>query len=192
MRMRLPDSNRAKASQTYPTIGSVGYEFETLTSHKLQIPKPPSPPRFVVEKGNDNLEVVIDAPLKSVYQTLINVDRRPDWLDGVDTITREMTSERVNMRHNCVFHGLKLVNTAVHHDFSEHHASYSEKVEIHQLNLTLLANYEMEALDAGRTRLKFNVNWMGANLPAENKQGMMAGQATNFELFKRVCKSNPS
>ncbi len=42
----------------------------------------------------------------------------------------------------------------------------------------------------GSTRLNFNVNWMGANLPADKKQGMMAGQATNFELFKKVCETN--
>ena len=59
----------------------------------------------MVEKGDDSLELVIDAPVRAVYQTLINVDKRPDWLDGVDTIDREMTSERINMRHNCVFHG---------------------------------------------------------------------------------------
>jgi hypothetical protein len=49
------------------------------------------------------------------------------------------------MRHNCVFHGLKLVNTAVYRDYSENRARYSEKVEIPEINLTLLAHYEMEA-----------------------------------------------
>ena len=106
---------------------------------------------------------MINAPLKAVYQTLVNVDKRPDWLDGVDTIDREMTSERINMRHNCVFHGLKLVNTAVYRDYSENRARYSEKVEIPEINLTLLAHYEMEALGEASTRLNFNVNWMGAN-----------------------------
>ena len=48
-----------------------------------------------MEKGDDNLEIVINAPIKAVYQTLVNVDRRPEWLDGVDTIDREMTSERI-------------------------------------------------------------------------------------------------
>jgi hypothetical protein len=93
-----------------------------------------------------------------------HVDRRPDWLEGVDTINREMTSERINMRHNCVFHGMTLVNTAVYRDFSENHARYSEKVEIPEINLTLLAHYEMEALGEASTRLNFNVNWMGAKL----------------------------
>ena len=89
---------------------------------------------------------MINAPLKAVYQTLVNVDKRPAWLDGVATIDREMTSERINMRHNCVFHGLKLVNTAVYRDYSENRAHYSEKVEIPEINLILLAHYDLEAL----------------------------------------------
>ena len=192
MKMQIPSCNGRNRVQAYDTIGNVRYEFATLTNYKAQVPQPPAPPRFVVEKGGDNLEVVINAPLRAVYQTLINVDKRPEWLEGVDTINREMTSERINMRHNCVFHGMNLVNTAVYRDFSEHHARYSEKVEIPAINLTLLAHYEMEALDEASTRLNFNVNWMDAKLPAENKQGMMAGQATNFELFKHVCETNPA
>jgi hypothetical protein len=181
-----------KSAQEYATIGNVRYEFATLNEYRAQIPKPAAPPRFVVEKGDDNLEVAINASVKAVYQTLINVDKRPEWLDGVDTIDREMTSERINMRHNCVFHGMTLVNTAIYRDFSEHRARYSEKVEIPQINLTLQAHYEMESLGATGTRLSFNVNWMDAKLPAANKQGMMTGQAANFELFKRLCETNPA
>lgn len=187
-----PTLQWAKSSQAYDAIGKVGYEFATLTNYRARISQPPAPPRFVMEKGDDDLVVVIDAPLRAVYQTLINVDKRPDWLEGVDTIDREMTSERINMRHNCVFHGMTLVNTAVFRDFSEGHARYSETVEIPAMNLTLLAHYEMEAIGESSTRLSFNVNWMGASLPAENRKSMMAGQAANFELFKQVCETNPA
>ncbi|HEX2437321.1 MAG TPA: DUF2652 domain-containing protein [Methylomirabilota bacterium] len=180
------------SSQTYDAIGTVKYEFATLSGYRRQIPPPAAPPRFVVEKGTDNLEIVIQAPLKAVYQTLINVDKRPEWLDGVATINREMTSERIGMRHNCVFHGLKLINTALYRDYHEDHARYSENVEIPDIKVTLQAHYEMEALGGGSTRLRFNVNWMGSNLPAENKKGMMAGQASNFELLKKVCENNPA
>ena len=55
-----------------------------------------------------------------------------------------------------------------------------------------MAHDEMEALGDASTRLTFNVNWMGATLPAENKQGLMAGQAANLEVFKRVCETNPA
>ena len=145
-----------------------------------------------MEKGDDNLEIVIDAPIKAVYQTLVDFNKRPEWLDGVDTIDREMTSERMYMRHNCVLRGLKLINTAVFGDFSEERASYSEKVEIPEIGLMLQAHYEMEPVGEGSTRLNFNVNWMGADLRADNRQGMMAGQAAHFELFKKVCETNPT
>src|SRR5215472_14762776 len=124
--------------------------------------------------------------------TDVTSDKRPEWLEGVATINREMTSERIGMRHNCVFHGLKMTNTALYRDFRKDHARYAESVEIPEIKLTLQAHYEMEALGDRSTRLRFNVNWMGPQLPAENKKGMMAGQAANFELLKRVCENNPA
>ena len=130
----------ASIAAPYDAIGTVNYEFATLSGYRGQISPPAAPPRFVVEKGQDDLEIVINAPLKAVYQTLINVDKRPEWLDGVDTINREMTSERIGMRHNCVFHGLKLINTAVYRDFHEDHARYSERVEIPEIKVTLQAD----------------------------------------------------
>ena len=190
------DSNPAlqwsKSTQRYDGIGSVDFQFATLTDYRAQIPPPPAPPCFAVDKGDDNLEMMINAPLRAVYQTLINVDKRPEWLEGVDTINREMTSERINMKHNCVFMGMTLINTAIYRDFSEDHALYSEGVEIPDIGLNILVNYELYAQDNGSTRLNCNVNWMEAELPAENKQGMIDGQATNLELLKNVCENNPA
>lgn len=180
------------AAQSYDTIGDISYEVALLDEYRAGVPKPPDRPRFVLEKGPDNLEVLIGAPLRAVYQTLINVDKRPGWLDGVDTIDREMTSERINMRHNCVFHGLRLINTAIFSEYAESRALYSEQVEIADLHMTLLAHYELESIDAASTLFKFNVNWLGKEPPPENKANMMAGQAANFELFKTLCETNPA
>ena len=185
-----PTLQWSKSSQRYDGIGEVDYEFATLTNYKAQIPPPPAPPSFVVEKGDDNLDIVINAPLRAVYQTLINVDKRPEWLAGVDSINREMTSERISMRHNCVFMGMTLINTAIYRDFSEDHALYSERVEMPDIDLTIVVYYDLYPQDDGSTRLNFNVNWMEAALPPENKQGMMNAQATNLELLRDVCENN--
>ncbi len=48
----------AKSSQAYETIGIIGYEFATLTDYIAQIPVPPAPPRFVVEKGDDKSSAI--------------------------------------------------------------------------------------------------------------------------------------
>jgi len=187
-----PALSWSKSSQHYDAIGKIDYEFATLTAYKAEIPALPAPPRFVVDKGNDNLEIVIDAPLKAVYQTLINVDKRPGWLAGVDSIDRDMTSERIGMRHNCVFMGMVLTNTAMYSEFREDHALYAEHVVLPDLGLTLMLYYDLYPLDNGKTSLACNVNWMGAQLPAENKQGMVDGQAANLELFKALCETDPA
>ena len=126
-----------------------------------------------------------------MYQTLINVDKRPGWLLGVDSINREMTSERIGMKHNCVFMGLVLVNTAVHRDFAEDHAIYTEEVEMRDLGKTIVLNYDMYPHGDGYTRLNVNVNWMDSALPEENKKAMMEAEITNLELFKSLCENDP-
>ena len=161
----------SKSSQMYDAIGKVDYEFATLSDYRAQIPPPPAPPNFVVEKGDDNLEMVIKAPFKAVYQTLINVDKRPEWLAGVDTINREMTSERISMRHNCIFMGMTLINTAVYCDFNNDHALYSEQVEIPDVDLKIMVHYDLYAQDDGDTRLNCNVNWLEATLPPRKQAG---------------------
>jgi hypothetical protein len=187
-----PTLQWTKSNQRYDEIGRVDFEFANLSDYRARIPSPPARPSFVVDKGDDNLEIVINAPLRAVYQTLINVDKRPEWLEGVDTINREMTSERISMQHNCVSMGMTLINTAVYSNFNEDHALYSEQVEIPDIDLKILVYYELYPQDDSSTRLNFNVNWMEAALPAENKQGMMDGQATNLELLKDVCENNPA
>jgi hypothetical protein len=116
---------------------------------------------------------MIHARPGTVYQTLINLDKRPDWLEGVHSIDREMTSERIGVKHNCVFMGMVRINTAVYRDFGDDHALYSEQVEMSDIGLTLMAYYDLYPHGNGGTRLNFNVNWLGPALPAENKQGMM-------------------
>jgi Protein of unknown function (DUF2652) len=178
----------SKSSQTYPAIGKVNYEFASLTDYKGQIPPPPARQSFVVEKGEDNLEIVINAPIRIAYQTLINVDKRPEWLVGVDSINRDMTTERIGMKHNCVFMGMVMINTAVYRDFGEDHALYTEQVEIPDIGITILVNYDLYPNSNGSTKLNVNVNWMNAELPAENKQAMIEAEITNLELFKGVCE----
>jgi len=67
-------------------------------------------------------------------------------IDHAAHINREMTSERIGMRHNCVFHGLKITNTAVYRDFREDHARHAENVGTPEIKPILEAHYEREAL----------------------------------------------
>ena len=51
-----------------------------------------------------------------------------------------------------------------------------------------ITHYELFAQNEDSTRLNFNVNWLGANLPEESKQGMMQAQAINLGNLKELCE----
>ena len=68
----------SKSNYSYPAIGNVDYEFAILTEYKDNMPTIPARTVFVINKGDDNLGVVVKAPVKKVYQTLINEDKRPE------------------------------------------------------------------------------------------------------------------
>ena len=182
----------SKSSYAYTSIGEVAYEFQPSLNIKRRIPQPAQRPKFVVDKGDDNLEIIIDAPVKTVYQTLINVDKRPEWLMGVDSIRRDMTSERINMQHNCILMGMVLKNIAVHDDYNEAHALYVERVEVDQIKLVMMVYYDIYSCTNVSSRLNVNVNWMNSAVPAEVKQGLIEAEIVNLELFKSVCENNPA
>jgi hypothetical protein len=182
----------SKSNHSYPGIGNINYEFAVLTEYKDSLPPVPARPVFVINKGEDNLEIVINASLKNVYQTLINVDKRPDWLAGVDTINRDMTSERIGMQHNCVLMGMVLKNVAVHRNYADDHALYVEKVDVDEIKLTMTVYYDIYPCTSGQTRLTVNVNWMNSLLPPEVKQGLIEAEIANLELFKVLCENNPA
>jgi hypothetical protein len=167
----------------------VEYQFAILNDLKNDIPPAPEREQFVIVKGEDNLELEINKPIKEVYQHLINLDERVNWMAGVDKINRDMTSERIGMNHNCLFMGLTMENTTEFADFKENKATYVERVVISEMNLDVLDYYFLTALGENQTKLVFNLNWSKTQLPSEMKTGIISGIMTNLELFKGFCET---
>jgi hypothetical protein len=175
------------ARERFAAIGEVGFEYAELSALRARIPDPPPREEYVIVKGQDNLEVTIDAPLRQVYQTLINVDERTRW-EGVDRIDREPVTERIGMRHNCLIAGMTLENTALASEFGPDAAVYVERTVGKELDVDMVQVFEMKALARGITRLDMNVNWQ-SQLPAEMKEGLRQKLRAALESLKGYCES---
>lgn len=185
-RQALPaDTVKWEASREhYKVIGDVEFECTLLSNFKKQIPPPPELEEFVIVKGDDNLELEIGKPLYDVYQTLINVDERKNWMLGVDKINRDPVTERIGMKHNCQFMGMTMINTCLHHEYSGDTAVFVERVEVPELSLDTDDIYNMASKGQDKTHMNFNINWKATPLPAENKQAMLQGIKANLESLK--------
>lgn len=176
------------AQESYAAIGNVAFEYAELAEIKKRIPDPPSRKRFVIVKGDDNLEVGIGAPVRLVYQSLINIDERLNW-EGVEKIEREPVTERVGIRHDCYIEGMKLENTALHGECSEDAATYVERTASNELGVDMVQVFEMKALDDKATRLTMSIDWQQSQAPAEMRDGLMQKMKEGLESFKRYCES---
>jgi hypothetical protein len=191
---KLPD--RAAVSElpwqssreNYAAIGNVEFEYAELSQLKRQVPDPTPREEFVIVKGDDNLEVSINAPLRQVYQSLINVDERMNW-EGVESIERDPVTERVGMRHNCQVEGMTLENTALFGEFKNDSATYIERTVNKQMSLDVVQVFDMNALAGNVTRLNMNVNWQQAQLPPEMRSLLLEKMKEGLESFKRYCES---
>ncbi len=175
------------AQETYTAIGNVEFEYAELSAFKGQIPGPPQREEFVIVKGNDNLEVTIDAPLRQVYQSLINVDERMNW-EGVDKIDREPVTERIGMRHNCHIEGMTLENTALFGEFNDGAATYVERTTNKQMDLDVVQVFDLAALAGNLTRMTMNVNWQQTHLPDGMKNVLLQKMKEGLESLKKYCE----
>jgi hypothetical protein len=177
-----------KSQEAYAAIGNVEFEYAELSALKEQIPAPPRREEFVIVKGKDNLEVTINASLRQVYQSLINVDERINW-ESVERIEREPVTERIGVRHNCVVEGMTLENTAMYGEFRDDTAIYVEQTFAKAMNLEMVQVFEMNALAGKITRLNMNANWQQTQLPPEMRDGLLQKMKESLESFKRYCES---
>lgn len=174
-------------AQTYKAIGDIAFQYANLTDTRKAIPRPPELTEYVIVNGDDNLQVPVEKPLFDVYQTLINVDERKDWMLGVDKINRDPITERIGMKHNCQFMGMTMINTCLHHAYSDQEATYVERVEVPEMALDTVDIYTLTYGD-GATHLNFNIHWKDTPLNDEMKQGMLQGIKANLESFKKYVE----
>ena len=175
--------------EQYAAIGDVPFEYAELSLLKDKIPDPPERDDFVIIRGDDNLELDIDRPMKDVYQTVINVDERIHWMLGVDKINRDPVTERIGMQHNCQFQGMTMENTCEYCEYREDGAIYVERVVMKDIALDTLDTWDVTPIGKASTRLNFNINWLNTQLPQDMIQGMLMGIKANLEALKKHCET---
>ena len=119
-----------RSSDEYPAIGTIDYQYAPLAGVRRTIADPAPRISPVIEVGNDSVAVEINAPMLEVYQLVIDLDQRTRWLAAVERLDRPATTERIGLRHVCIFHGLTVEWVAVKSDIGDDEITYVEEGRI--------------------------------------------------------------
>ena len=107
----------ASGADAYDNLGTVEYHFKSLDSYRNEVRvEPPLPAGIKNPRKMAQLTRRIAAPMERVYQRLIDLPGRLDWIEGVTKV--EMANDQPNQigkTHRCVQGdgGIELMTTEV-------------------------------------------------------------------------------
>ena len=107
----------ANGSDAYDNLGTIEYHFKSLDSYRDEVKvDPPVPVRLKNPRKMTRLTRRIDAPIERVYQRLIDLPGRMNWIESISKV--EMSNDQPNQigkTHRCVRgdEGIEVMTTDV-------------------------------------------------------------------------------
>ena len=179
-----------RSSEEYPAIGTVQYQHAPLAGVRKTIPDPAPRPSPVIETGRHSVAVEIDAPMLPVYQLVIDLDQRPRWLSAVERVDRPATTERIGLRHTCIFHGLTVEWRSVKSEIGDDEITYVEDGRIIDKDLPARASFVLKRLGERKTSLQFSAKWLSdPEPPREMTNAVLADYKLGLEAIKTLCEA---
>jgi len=179
-----------RSSDEYPAIGTIDYRYAPLAGVRRAIADPAPRISPVIELGDHSVAVEINAPMLEVYQLVIDLEQRTRWLSAVESISRPALTERIGMRHVCIFHGLTVEWVAVKSDVGEDEITYAEEGRIVEKDLPARASFLLKRLGEGRTSVQFCAKWLSSpEPPREMTNAILADYKRGLETVKVLCEN---
>jgi hypothetical protein len=180
-----------EASDEYPAIGSIRYQYAALDAVKKAIPEPAPRPNPVLDLGKYTLAVEIDAPMLAIYQLVIDLDQRTRWMAGEERVDRPPTTERIGLRHVCLFLGLKVEWASVKAEIADDRILYVEDGLIVDKGWPARASWTFERTAQGKTLMTFRAKWLcDPEPPPEVMDMILADFRVSLETVKEICEAD--
>ncbi len=177
------------SAEEYSDIGTVDIHYAVLDDVKRRIPDPPSRPEVVIPVGDDAVALEIGAPLFKVYGWLIDVEKKSEWVVGLDSVENHTPTARIDQRHTCSFQGMDIDFQLVRGEITSDGAIYSERADFREMPFEHQQTYTLRDTGQGTTNLQFEINWGDEPVPPdEMKQQYLGGCTASFEVLKTILE----
>jgi len=181
-----------KAADQYASIGTVNYQYASLRQIRKNLPSPPdreNPALEQIRPNDQTISIEIAAPMKHVYQTLVNVEKRVLWVNGMKKVDWEASTERLGTKHVCFTSGLRLEHTIMKTEFLPTQINYYEKVRILELLTEVMDLYQVKALSPSLSTLSLTIKMQKSYLiPRFIFNTMVKGIKQDLVNLKTLCE----
>lgn len=175
--------------EEYSAVGKIEYEYALLYRLKNQIPPVHERVDQVIELGDSTLEVEIECSIHDVYHEIIDVDRRSNWFVGSQVMERDEVTERIGLKHLCLFQEIIFEITIVESRIGASEILYSENVRATESGTQFRHTFILTRLSDLKTRLRFDRKHIdGPELSQEINNNILMLLQRNLEALKHLCE----
>jgi Protein of unknown function (DUF2652) len=178
------------SSEEYPAIGRIEYKYALLEDIKNRIPPVSRRSEPVIELGDNRLEVEIEVSLLDVYRELIDIDRRSNWFTGCKVMEREDVTERIGLKHMCLFQGTMFEIAIAESQVKDSEIIYVEDMKMVESGTRFRHTYILRHVSDLKTLLTFDLKQIdGTELTQEMSSNLLMVLKGNLETLKRLCEN---
>ncbi len=178
----------------YEHIGEVNYLYLGLTPLRVEIPELAHKSEGKRFRNPIVIEEFIQAPMKLVYKTIIDLDKRPLWIHGLKNIEYNRDKiPRIGSRHICEVPGGKLEIETIHSNLKDGVMEYAERTISSRLLNDVSTFFALSDKDRG-TVVKMEFHYqrkaiIGGLLDLFLRPKIESDLSLSSENLKRYCES---
>lgn len=182
-----------EAKDRYASIGVVPYHYANLKAIREAVPPPPvrdNPALEQIRPDDRTLSIKVNAPMKHVYQTLVNVEKRVLWVNGMKKVDWQPSTERLGTKHVCFTNGLRLEHTIIKTEFEANEIKYYEKVRFLELLTEVMNLYQVKNLGEQESEISLTIKMQKSYLiPRFIFNTMVKGIKNDLDNLKTLCEN---
>jgi hypothetical protein len=175
---------------TYEGVGEVNYKFTSLAPLQNKIPKLLPRRKFEAIDKPIKVSVNINADIKKIYALLININRKPEWMNGLKKVKFKPNRVlRVGSSHDCVLPLNTLHFETIESVNIDDELIYTEYSEDSLVFPAFYQRFILKIIDKTSTKLSVEVHYKGTFIKeAMLRVSMKNVLKTSLKKFKNLCE----
>jgi len=178
-----------ESSEEYPAVGKIDFEYRSLDDIKKHIPQAPKVEEPEVTPIDEFVEVQIDVPIRSLYETLIDHETKKYWVTGLKDVEINDVIQRVGSKHLCLLEAGSVDFQSVKADVRPQKIVYIEQARVRENGLNFFNHSELTALSESKTKLRSTIAPVrNQELPKEFVDFVLNSGKKDFINLKKYCE----
>jgi len=141
--------NWQMATEEFPAIGKVEFNYAILENVKQNIPDPPKPnTHYTVDDDSPYIETEIQANFKDVYAIVSDMNMRVHWIEGLRNVELgEASGPYIGSIQHFVFDHFKVIVSPLSLKMSDKEIIYAETWNDEEINLSAVCEFRFRHVD---------------------------------------------